>query len=102
MANEMGESTASINDRSDANAWPRVYVALTQGATLFRPSGLSRYFTKCRDDRDPNDGIGISAKFVKFQAEHGCLLRVGVDTYGLNEARLPVERPSDSLFPDIA
>jgi hypothetical protein len=94
MSNVTGESTASIYARADANAWPKVYVALTKGAHLFRPSGMDRYFTKCSDDRDPDDGIGISAKFVKFQAEHGCLRRIGVDMYGLDDERKETSIPA--------
>ena len=90
MANETGESTASMTARSDNNAWPRVNEALHSGATLFRPSGMSRYFTKCKNDLDPNDGIGISASMVKRLEASGVLIRVGVDLYGLGKVPGPV------------
>lgn len=97
--NETGESTASILRRDDANAWPRVYCALRDGATLYRPTGLSKYYTRCKDPRDPDDGIGISARFVKEQAEFGLLIRCGVDEYQLNPDRhaQPAEKAAEQL-----
>ena len=84
MANtDTGESTAAINRRSDVNAWPRVYVALSKGADLYRPTGMTRFYTRCKDDRDDNNGVGISATFVKELEKHGNLVRSGVDIYTL-------------------
>jgi len=90
MVSETGESAASINARCDDNAWPRVLLALQSGATLFRPAKLTRYYTKCQDDRDPNDGIGISATRVKKLELAGILVRVGVDRYALGKLPEPV------------
>ena len=84
--NEIGESISSMVRRADANAWPRVYVALKDGATLYRPLGLDRFYTRCKDSRDPNDSLGISARFVKEQAQSGLLIRCGVDEYQLGNA----------------
>ena len=94
--NEIGESISSMVRRCDANAWPRVYVALQAGATLYRPLGLGRFYTRCKDSRDPNDGLGISARFVKEQAQSGGLVRCGVDEYqlGTREEAAPVEEPA--------
>jgi len=91
MITETGESSASVTSRSDDHAWPRVLSALQSGATLFRPAKLTRYFTKCQDDLDPNDGIGISATRVKKLEQSGILVRVGVDRYSLGEMSEPVE-----------
>lgn len=91
MSSETGESSATINVRSDDNAWPRVLSALQSGATLFRPAKLTRYFTKCQDDLDPNDGVGISATRVKKLEQAGILIRIGVDRYSLGELPEPVE-----------
>jgi|SRR6185369_17570844 len=93
MASDVGESVASINSRCDDNTWPRVLAALQSGATLFRPVRLTRYFTRCQDDRDPNDGIGISATRVKNLESVGILIRVGVDCYALGELPEPVAVP---------
>jgi hypothetical protein len=90
MVSDVGESAASINARGDDNSWPRVLLALQSGATLFRPTRLTRYFTKCQDDRDPNDGIGISATRVKKLEAAGVLVRVGVDCYALGKLPEPV------------
>ena len=90
MVSDVGESPASINARSDDNSWPRVLLALQSGATLFRPTKLTRYYTKCQDDRDPNNGIGISATRVKKLELSGILVRVGVDRYALGRLLQPV------------
>jgi hypothetical protein len=89
MVSDTGESAASINARCDDNAWPRVLLALKSGATLFRPVRFTRYFTKCQDDCDPNDGIGISATRVKKLELSGVLVRVGVDRYALGKLPEP-------------
>lgn len=89
MTSETGESSASINSRSDDNAWSRVVSALQSGATLFRPAKLTRYYTKCHDDCDPNEGIGISATRVKKLDQAGALIRVGVDKYALGKIPEP-------------
>jgi hypothetical protein len=93
MVSEVGESTAAINARCDDNTWPRVLLALQSGATLYRPARLTRYFTRCQDDRDPNDGIGISATRVKKLELAGVLVRVGVDSYTLGRLPEPVSVP---------
>ena len=85
MASETGESAASTNARCDDNAWPRVFLALQSGATMYRPTKLTRYYTKCKDDRDPNDGIGLSASRIKKLELAGVLARVGVDRYALGK-----------------
>jgi hypothetical protein len=89
MVSEVGESAASINARCDDNTWPRVLLALQSGATLYRPARLTRYFTKCHDDRDPNDGIGISATRVKKLELAGILVRVGIERYALGKPPEP-------------
>jgi len=91
MASEAGESAASINARCDDNAWPRVLLALKSGATMYRPAKLTRYYTKCQDDRDPNDGIGLSATRIKKLELARVLVRVGVDRYALGKVPEPVE-----------
>lgn len=93
---ETGESTAAINARGDANSWPRVLAALQGGATIYRPSGLKSFYTQCRDDRDPNEGLGISAAMVKRLEKDGVLVRVGVDRYGIGVVPEPVSRPLQS------
>ena len=93
MVSDVGESTASIKSRSDDSAWPRVLSALQSGATLYRPVKLTRYFTQCKDDRDPNDGIGLSATRVKKLELAGILIRAGVDRYVLGELPEPEELP---------
>lgn len=93
MDSEAGESSAAINARCDDMTWPRVLSALQSGATLFRPIKLTRYFTKCPDDRDPNDGIGISATRVKKLESAGVLIHVGVDRYALGILPEPVAQP---------
>jgi len=90
MASETGESAASTNARCDDNAWPRVLSALQSGATMYRPTKLTRYYTKCLDDRDPNDGIGLSATRIKKLELVGILVRVGVDRYALGKLPEPV------------
>jgi len=91
MASETGESAAATNARCDDNTWPRVLLALQSGATMFRPTKLTRYYTKCQDDCDPNDGIGLSATRVKKLELAGVLVRVGVDRYALGELPEPVK-----------
>lgn len=90
MASDVGESATSINARCDDNSWPRVLLALQSGATLFRPAKLTRYYTKCLDDRDPNDGIGISATRVKKLEIAGVLVRIGVDRYAFGKLSEPI------------
>ena len=85
MATDTGESTAAINRRADVNAWPQVCVALMAGAVLVRPAKLTRYFTQCKDDHDINNGVGISASFVKELESTGTITRVGVDTYAIGD-----------------
>ena len=92
MASETGESTASVNARCDDNTWTRVLLALQSGATIYRPTKLTRYYTKCQDDRDPNDGIGLSATRIKKLELAGILVRVGVDRYALGKIPEPVAR----------
>lgn len=86
MAAETGESTAQINRRADVNAWNSVCVALMDGGVLYRPKGLTRYFTKCKDPDHRCDGIGVSAVFVKEMEALGNITRLGVDTYGIGTA----------------
>jgi len=100
MVSEVGESTAAINARCDDNTWPRVLLALQSGATIYRPVRLTRYFTKCQDDRDPNDGIGISATRVKKLEQVGILVRVGVDRYALGKLPEPVA-PMEVVSPQM-
>lgn len=88
------ESTRSINGRWDVEIWPRVLEALKSGACLYRPIGLSRYFTECSDDRDKNHGIGLSANMVKKLEVDGVLTRCGVDRYCLG-------REPESVQPEV-
>ena len=78
----MTETTRSINLRADAEYWPAIESALESGATLYRPSGLSRYFVVDRYDNSLNTG-GLSPASVKRLEREGVLVCVGVDRYGL-------------------
>lgn len=98
MANEVGESVASINARADNSVCPRVLEALQSGATLFRPAKLTRYYTKCQNDHDPNEGIGISATMVKQLEKAGTIIRVGVDQYGIGKLPAPASTAQSEIF----
>lgn len=101
MASETGESAAATNARCDDNAWPRVLSALESGATIYRPTKLTRYYTKCQDDRDPNNGIGLSATRIKKLESAGILVRVGVDRYALGILPEPVDPPVKIISPQM-
>jgi len=81
---------------------PRVLAALQGGATIYRPAGLTRYYTQCKDDRDPNEGLGLFATTVKRLEKAGTLVHVGVDRYGLGEMPKPTEPPIQICPPQLS
>jgi hypothetical protein len=93
MEGETGESIRSMTKRSDSLAWNSVYVALTRGAELVYHPKIKRYATRCSNPMDDLNGITISASFIKLQlqAKHSCLMRTGIDTYGIDPSRLKDE-----------
>lgn len=82
---ETGETTASLNQRLDEMAWPKVLGLLRAGAVLFRPSGMRDYYTW-----PAHPGAGyvyaecLTASGVKRRAADGVLISSGVDRYSLN------------------
>lgn len=82
---ETGETTASLNQRLDEMAWPKVLGLLRAGAVLFRPSGMRDYYTW-----PAHPGAGyvyaecLTASGVKRRATDGVLISSGVDRYSLN------------------
>jgi hypothetical protein len=93
MKSETGESSRAIAKRGDDHVWPRIEAALRGGATLYRPVKLTKYFTETADDRDPNNGIGMTAARVRKLEAEGILHRVGVERYAMTEAALANATP---------
>ncbi len=79
-APETGESSASINRRSDDEAWPHILIELKAGATLLRIPKLKRAYA----DRGQGPyGRGITDTRVGKLERAGTLRFVGVDRYEL-------------------
>lgn len=81
MKSETGESTASINRRGDDEAWPRVEAALRDGATLYRPPKLDRYYLDFGEGPAGNGSL-TPARVRKLEGE-GVLEQVGEYRYAL-------------------
>lgn len=81
MQPDTGEPTASINKRSDDNAWPSVEALLRHpGATLLRVPKLKRAYA---DLGSGPHGSGISDTRVRKLERDGVIRFVGVDRYAL-------------------
>jgi len=80
---ETGESTASINRRSDDEAWPVVLSALQDGATLFVHRKIDRAAVDGLEWRDPRSGRTITRSRALRLEREGVLYAIGVDRYAL-------------------
>lgn len=79
-APDTGESSASINRRSDDEAWPHVRAELETGATLLRIPKLRRAYP---DRGDGPYGRGLNDARVRKLEREGIIQFVGVDRYSL-------------------
>jgi hypothetical protein len=84
--NDTGESTRSINRRSDDAAWAIVETMLRNGAQLRRPPGLKRYYPYRKDV--PTMG-SLSETRVRKLLDEGVLERLGEHIYGIKESACP-------------
>lgn len=83
---ETGESTASINRRSDDENWPRARMAMEQsGCILHRPRKLDVYVAR-KPDRDYVPGTSLTIAAIRRHEASGEIIHAGVDTYILNRA----------------
>lgn len=103
---ETGETTASVNRRLDDMAWPKVLGLLRAGAVLFRPSGMTDYYTwPAHPSSGYVEATCLTKTGVKNLASEGVLLNIGVDRYGLNpdwvESAPIVEVESVDQQPDL-
>jgi hypothetical protein len=87
MQSETGESSASINKRSDREAWPAVLSALRDGAVLRVHHKIRRVAVEGIQSRDPRSGRTISYSFTRRLEREGVIEPCGVDRYQLTGAR---------------
>ena len=80
MANETGESTASINRRADDAAWPEIEKQLRAGELLTKPPRLKDYFTS-------KSGRRLSQARVYKLEKEGVLELIGVHIYAIRPRR---------------
>ncbi len=79
--NDVGESTASINRRSDDETWPRTKAALEHsGCILHRPPRLDRYYARGKNG-EYFSFTGLSKAAIRRLETEGQIEHAGFDTY---------------------
>ncbi len=81
--NDTGESNASLDKRSNEQAWPVVKKELEGGAVLRRPKNLNTYYPYINGDFC---GTAITKSFVLKLQRKGVLSLAGVENYILKPA----------------
>lgn len=82
---DTGETTSAMNARADIAVWPKVLNLLRSGAVLFRPSGMTDYYTwPAHPSAGYVEATCLTKTGVKNLASEGVLLSIGLDRYGLN------------------
>lgn len=77
---ETGESSASINARTDDKNMPKIIAALRDGALLYQPKSGFNYYVRRGSDLDGM--VSLSPSRVKKLERQGFLRLVGEKTYG--------------------
>ncbi len=82
MANETGESSASIERRSDVEGWARAKSAMEQGGVLHRPHRLNVFYVRDRRGEYVS-GTRITRTGIRRLEGAGEIVLAGVDSYML-------------------